>query len=95
VATVDNNKCFVFNIFHRYASHFHCKTEAKIRKRKEAAQKCINTVSAPKLEIAVEGFFLKELDFPKGPSGTSDKLKLQKAEKQEYFMLSIMFNFDL
>jgi hypothetical protein len=93
VATVANNKCFVFNIFHRYALHFHRETEAEIRERKEAACKSINPVSAPGLEIAVEDFFVKELEFPKRPPWNFDmSLEQLEASEHKYFTVSIMFN---
>jgi hypothetical protein len=50
-------------------------------------------VSAPGLEIAVEDFFLKELDFPKRPSWNFDmSLEQLEAREHKYFTVSIMFN---
>jgi hypothetical protein len=65
VATVGINKCFVFKILCRYALQLHRENEAEIRELKEAARKSTNPMSASGLEMAIEDFFLRELDFPK------------------------------
>ncbi|XP_021940406.1 guanine nucleotide-binding protein-like 1 isoform X2 [Zootermopsis nevadensis] len=52
----------------RYAFQFHCETEAEICERKEEARKSIIPVPASGLEVVIEDFFLKELDFPKRPA---------------------------
>jgi hypothetical protein len=52
-------------------------------------------MSASGLEMAIEDFFLRELDFPKWPvwnfGMTIDELE---ASEHKYFTVSIMFNFD-
>jgi hypothetical protein len=80
----------------RYALHFHHETEAEIREWKEAARKSINPTSASGLEIAVEDFFLKELDFPKRPPWNFNmSLEQLEAKEHKYFTVSAMFNFSL
>lgn len=70
----------------RYALHFHRETEAEILKQKEAARKSITPMSASGLEIAVEDFFLKELDFPKRPPWNFDmSLEQLEAREHKYF----------
>jgi hypothetical protein len=71
---------------------FHRETEAEIRERKEAACKSINPVPASGLEIAIEDFFVKELDFPKRPPWNFD-MSLEKLEAREhkYFTVNTMF----
>jgi hypothetical protein len=50
-------------------------------------------VSAFGLEIAVEDFFVKELDFPKRPPWNFDmSLEQLEAREHKYFTVSIMFN---
>lgn len=91
--TLYNNKCSVFNICHSYALQFHRETEAEIRERKEAARKSINPVPASGFEIAVEDFFLKELDFPKRPPWNFNmSLEVLEAREHKYFTVRIMFN---
>jgi hypothetical protein len=81
---------------HRYALLFHPETEAEIHEQKEAAHKSINPVSASGLEIAVEDFFLKGLDFPKRPPWNySMSVEQLEAREHKYFTVSVMFNFNL
>lgn len=73
--------------------HFHRETESEIRERKEAARRAINPVSPSGLEIAIENFFMKELDFPKRPPWEYDMSVKQLEEREHrYFTVGIMCN---
>jgi hypothetical protein len=76
--------------------HFHRETEAEICEQKEAARKFIKPVPASRLEIAIEDFFLKELDFPKRPEWNFD-MSLDQLEAREhmYFKVNTMFHLGL
>jgi hypothetical protein len=51
-------------------------------------------VSAPGLEIAVEDFFVKELDFPKRPPWNFDmSLEQLEAREHKYFMFRGMLGY--
>jgi len=88
-------KCFILTFYQRYALHFHRETEAEIRERKEAARRAINPVSPSGLEIAIENFFMVELDFPKRPPWKYDmSVKQLEDREHRYLTVGIMFNLE-
>lgn len=88
-------KCFILTFYQRYALHFHRETEAEICERKEAARRTINPVSPSGLEIAIENFFMKELNFPKRPLWQYDtSVKQLEDREHRYFTVGIMFNLE-
>ena len=90
-----NMNCFILTFYQRYALHFHRETEAEIRERKEAARTAINPVSPSGLEIAIENFFMKELDFPKRPPWKYDmSVKQLEDREHRYFTVGIMCNLE-
>lgn len=84
---------FYIHIYHRYAFQFHCETEAEICERKEEARKSIIPVPASGLEVVIEDFFLKELDFPKRPAWNfAMSIDELEAREHKYFRVNTMFN---
>lgn len=73
----------------RYALMFNRETEEEIRERKELARQSIEPVPEEQLEINIDDYFPKELDFPKRPpwSFDMDRATLE-AKEQKYFTVS-------
>ncbi|PSN34890.1 Guanine nucleotide-binding protein-like 1 [Blattella germanica] len=85
-------------VIDRYALQFYRETEAEIRERKEAARRAIVSVPESGLEIEVEKYFLKELDFPKRPPWNYDMSREElEARENRYFtdMILVLNKIDL
>nr|CAD7427509.1 unnamed protein product [Timema monikensis] len=70
----------------RYALQFHKETEAELQASKELARKTIVPVPESELEVAIEDYFLPELDFPKRPPWSIDMTRAQlESREHRYF----------
>nr|CAD7586921.1 unnamed protein product [Timema genevievae] len=70
----------------RYALQFHKETEAELQASKELARKTIVPVPESELEVAIEDYFLPELDFPKRPPWSVDMTRAQlESREHQYF----------
>lgn len=66
--------------------YFHRETDAEIRERKEIARQTLQPVTEKNLEINIDGYFVKELDFPKRPPWSyNETLANLEAKENKYF----------
>nr|CAD7454161.1 unnamed protein product [Timema tahoe] len=75
----------------RYALQFHKETEAELQASKELARKTIVPVPESELEVAIEDYFLPELDFPKRPPWSVDMTRAQLESREHRYFTALMF----
>lgn len=69
----------------KYALIFHKETEEELRKRKEMARQSLMPVEEKQLEIDANGYFPRELDFPKRPEWSYELSKQQLDSKENRY----------
>ncbi|KAF2879346.1 hypothetical protein ILUMI_26816 [Ignelater luminosus] len=70
----------------RFALYFHRETDAEIRERKEIARQTLHPVTEKNLEINIDDYFAKELDFPQRPAWSyNETLANLEAKENKYF----------
>lgn len=76
----------------RYVLQFYRETDAELREHKEQARHILNTVEPKDLEINVEDYFPKELDFPKRPPWSFDMTReALEAKENQYFTVFLFY----
>lgn len=69
----------------KYALIFHKETAEELRKRKEMARQSLMPVEEKQLEIDANGYFPRELDFPKRPEWSYELSKQQLDSKENRY----------